>query len=135
MKTVPLYAKKLEKIRQWQRNNKDKMRSYRKKSRERKRLERLNNLPPKESFSVPGEVWRPIPDFPKYEASSLGRIRSLLFDRIRILKTDNRITNTGYETVSIRRSSGKRSMLVHRLVAAAFHGPNYQLNVNLLGPA
>lgn len=76
------------------------------------------------------ESWAPIPDVSGYEASSLGRIRSL--DRVvhyrngqvrnyrgRILKSVVH-PQTGYLQVGI---GNRRSALVHRLVLFAFVGP------------
>lgn len=78
---------------------------------------------------VEAEEWRAIPGFPGYEASNLGRIRSL--DRIvngnpsqlcgermrgRILKPA--VNNCGYYRVCINR----KMKSVHRLVASSFLG-------------
>ena len=62
------------------------------------------------------EVWRPIPSFDEYEASSLGRIRWR--DRIRNATPDRQ----GYLRVSFWTDKGSRKFAVHVLVAAAFHG-------------
>jgi hypothetical protein len=71
------------------------------------------------------ETWRGIPDFPKYEVSSLGRVRRAAPGTNTraglILKTppDSR----GYPMV-IFYGSGKRfARKVHRLVAESFLGP------------
>jgi hypothetical protein len=77
------------------------------------------------------EEWRPIVGYEgEYEVSSLGRVRSL--DRIsrgrrkrrkpgKMLKPDG---STVYLVVSLPGlESGRRRILVHRLVAAAFLGP------------
>lgn len=74
------------------------------------------------------EVWVPIPNLNGYEASNLGRIRSVdrvLINsagvqrnwrgRIRVLTT----RDGGYQTVWIQGIVHD----VHRLVASAFHGP------------
>lgn len=66
------------------------------------------------------ETWLPIPHFPNYEASSLGRIRNHL--RSRIIK--HRRSPSGYLVVNLRRSGKSYSAYVHRLVCAAFHGPH-----------
>jgi len=72
------------------------------------------------------EVWRPIPGRNGYEASNLGRLRSvgrwIYYDvrrrwvRDRILRT--RITKFGYEQVVFNEGTA----LVHALVMLAFYG-------------
>lgn len=63
------------------------------------------------------EQWRPIPGFAgKYEASSLGRIRS----KRCVLK--QRLNYRGYPVVELSKPPGSQESLVHRLVASAFHG-------------
>ncbi|MBN9520678.1 HNH endonuclease [bacterium] len=64
------------------------------------------------------ELWRPIPDYPKHEASSLGRIRHARRGRI----LNGSVTKDGYRQVSVRGPGRKRVASVHRLVASAFHG-------------
>ena len=64
------------------------------------------------------EIWKPVPGFIKYEVSSFGRIRSLI-GTSKILKTDRKISGSGYETVIL---SGNITKSVHVLVATAFHG-------------
>jgi len=85
------------------------------------------------------ETWKPIPNYSNYEASSLGRIRSL--DRtVAINRLDgngNRvkmnvkgtvikhwIQHDGRQYVKLVDDTGKRSngLQVHRLVAFAWHG-------------
>ncbi len=68
------------------------------------------------------EEWRPIPSYPDYEASGLGRIRSNRRKRSRIMTPS--LTGT-YLAVCLRAdtSRGKRTVTVHSLVAEAFHGP------------
>lgn len=64
------------------------------------------------------EIWRDIPGaFGKYQASSLGRIRSILRDNPRILKHEKKINKAGYYGVSLGRHN---SQMVHRLVALTF---------------
>lgn len=62
------------------------------------------------------EIWRPIPSFESYEASSLGRIRWR--HRVRKVSPDQK----GYLRVSFWTEKGSRKFSVHVLVAAAFHG-------------
>jgi hypothetical protein len=75
------------------------------------------------------EVWREIPDMDgRYFASNLGRIRGPR----RVLKPFS--ADGRYLSVSVRKSYDvplKKRFLVHRLVAAAFHGPcPFGLEVN-----
>lgn len=74
-----------------------------------------------------GEVWRPIPSKPGFQASSLGRIRA---PSGRILSAHKHIG--GYRRVALcipRRKARRMGVphqckyLVHRLVCEAFHGP------------
>jgi hypothetical protein len=84
--------------------------------------------------SVP-EVWKPIPGFDIYEASSLGRVRSV--DRInqqwnryamcqthvkgKVLKSR---MDRGYLVIGLKKGNGSHVFTsVHRLVALAFIGP------------
>lgn len=63
------------------------------------------------------EVWRQIPSFPLYEASSNGRIRSP--QRIRKLQLDD----DGYYVVGLYVDGQVSFQRVNRLVCEAFHGP------------
>lgn len=88
------------------------------------------------------EVWRLAPRFPNYEASSLGRVRSI--DREVVVKRRSRtyvrrqpgvmmkpiIDNYGYMIVNICHDGEKRLRKWHRIVADAFHGPSNGLVVN-----
>ena len=68
------------------------------------------------------EIWMPIPGYEgRYEASSLGRIRSLRSGGL-VLKTPP--DRDGYPHVSLRREGKLRVVHVHRLVAETFHGPS-----------
>lgn len=75
------------------------------------------------------EVWKEIPGHPMYEASSLGRIRSVprtIVDRRGRKINRKSVTlrpcypEDGYPFVQLGRASGRR---VHQLVAWAFIGP------------
>lgn len=75
------------------------------------------------------EVWKPIPDCKYYEASNLGRIRSI--DRVitnksgwqqpfkGIMLNPNK-TKLGYKHTTIRESGKRTARFVHVLVAKAF---------------
>lgn len=73
-------------------------------------------------MNVETEVWRDIEDFPDYQVSNLGRVRSLKFDKERILKLDYL---NGYLRIGLFNSKGRKTFKVHRLVAQAFiQNPN-----------
>jgi hypothetical protein len=65
------------------------------------------------------ETWKPIPCFPRYEASSLGRIRRIGHKCLKATAG-----KFGYMQLSVS-EDGKKYVTknVHRLVAAAFIGP------------
>lgn len=80
------------------------------------------------------EVWKPIPGYEgKYEASNLGRIRSI--DRVvpgrrkgeyakvrgKVLSTFR--TKNGYRRVNLCDEFGRKAKYVHQLVALSFIGP------------
>lgn len=74
------------------------------------------------------EHWRPVRDYPGYEVSTLGRVRSI--DRVtdRGRKWRGRMMTPssmprGYQVVTLWREGKQRTALVHRLVLAAFVGP------------
>ena len=67
------------------------------------------------------EEWRPVVDFPEYQVSNLGRVKSNLKWR----GTDERILipkkhNAGYHIVCLRKEGKNYYQLIHRLVALAF---------------
>lgn len=63
------------------------------------------------------EEWRAIPDHPRYEVSSFGRVRSLVGREPRILRAH---LHYGYPTVTLTRQQKAK---VHQIVAVAFFGP------------
>lgn len=73
------------------------------------------------------EVWKPVPGFPRYEASDQGRVRSL-FGRYgpyagpRILR-DARSGQGGYRAVVLYGESGKKQLYLHQIVLLTFDGP------------
>ena len=72
---------------------------------------------------VSPEVWRALPTYPDYEASSLGRIR-------RVKRAHNahpgirkqNLTRFGYFSITLNQNGKKRCHNVHRLIALAFLG-------------
>lgn len=65
------------------------------------------------------EQWRPIAGYEGlYEISSLGRVKSLKFDKEKILKPRN--DSYGYLQVDICRNGKVKTFKVHKLVAEAF---------------
>jgi len=69
------------------------------------------------------EIWKSIKDYPNYEVSNIGRVKSLWFGKERILKGG---VSVGYKKVQLTRYSINKTFRVHQLVAMAFlgHNPN-----------
>lgn len=69
------------------------------------------------------ETWAPIPEFPGYWASDLGRIASIRRNKWRVLKQGR--NPNGYWIVSLWRDDRESpiTVTVHRLITAAFIGP------------
>ena len=75
-----------------------------------------------------GENWKSVEDFPNYEISNFGRIKRV--ERIiirkgfpyklpeKILKSLNEYS--GYFMIKIGNEKGRKSFLIHRLVAKSF---------------
>jgi hypothetical protein len=70
------------------------------------------------------EKWKVVPGYPRYEASSLGRIRLLKTGRLLSIN----LGSTAYPRVVT--FPGRRCVHVHRMVAAAFYGDHPGLTVN-----
>ena len=68
------------------------------------------------------EEWRPIPGFPAYQVSDLGRVSSTKYGDVRILR--GTVGGNGYRSVQLY-PDGARPVqrTVHSLVAEVFHGP------------
>lgn len=76
------------------------------------------------------EEWKPIPSLDGiYEASNLGNIRSIRFNKVLVLKT--RESRRGYVHVDISFNKTKYTKQVHVLIAEAFfdHKPNNKFYV------
>jgi len=70
------------------------------------------------------EVWKEIKGFEDYEVSNLGRVKSLKFNKVRILKGG--LISTGYYCVVLQCNGKKVTKTIHQLVAELFldHEPN-----------
>lgn len=67
------------------------------------------------------EIWRDIENYPGYQVSNYGRVRSLNYNhtgQVRVLKPDKDIGN--YLRVVLCKNGKSRHYKVHRLVAIAF---------------
>jgi len=65
------------------------------------------------------EIWKDIPGYEYYQASSLGRIKSLKFNKEKILSFT---IGSGYKMVSLRKDNKKVKFTVHKLIFLAFGG-------------
>jgi hypothetical protein len=66
------------------------------------------------------ELWKVIPNFPKYEASNFGRIRSIKTKRI--LSFCEKQNNGKYLNAILYKDQRRYSVRVHRMVLFAFKG-------------
>lgn len=71
------------------------------------------------------EIWKPVPDWPEYEVSNLGKVKRVAAGSNavigRILKPQP--LGAGYICVNLSARGTRKKMLIHRLVASAFLGP------------
>ena len=65
------------------------------------------------------EVWRTVPDWPKYEVSNTGLVRNAANDRL-LSQWDHTGRGTTYKRVTLRDMGRRLNARVHRLVAMAF---------------
>ena len=77
-----------------------------------------------------GEIWKDIEGYEGlYQVSNLGRVKSLKYNKERILKIAN--GTDGYKIVGLTYNSKRKTFKVHRLVAQAFiPNPNEYPQVN-----
>ena len=67
------------------------------------------------------EVWKPVPNYESlYDASNFGRVRSLKFGKVRILKQFK--DKDGYLKVNLWKDGKSKQFFIHRLVYEAFNG-------------
>lgn len=66
------------------------------------------------------EIWKDIPNYPNYQASSLGRIKSYSKDQNGYIISQH-ISSNGYLRASLKHENGKNHCVgVHRYIALAF---------------
>lgn len=73
------------------------------------------------------EIWKKIKEYPNYEISNFGRVKSLkyysnihkkYYDRVLILK--EKTNKHGYKMIGLSNEYGRKTFAIHRLVANAF---------------
>ena len=68
------------------------------------------------------EIWKDIPGYEgHYQASNFGKIRSLKYSKVRILKPSK--NGSGYHTVLLYLNNVAKNLSIHRLVWISFNGP------------
>ena len=77
------------------------------------------------------EIWKDIPNFSGYEASSCGRLRSKNYKRTSKKKILKPSLTGGYLKTMLKSDSGKyKSWTVHKFITLAFFGPSDGFEVN-----
>ena len=83
-------------------------------------------------FFIMNEIWKEVKGYEGiYEVSNIGRVKSLKFNKEKILKAG--LNSNGYLTVSLCKYGSQKTRKVHKLVAEAFlyHTPcGFELVVN-----
>lgn len=75
------------------------------------------------------EIWKTIDEYPDYMVSNIGRVKSLRYNKEKILKLQS--DKDGYKQVNLFNSRGSKTHKVHRLVAQTFiPNPNNYSAVN-----
>mgnify|MGYP006450878951 CR=1 FL=1 len=64
------------------------------------------------------EIFKSIPDYPKYLVSNLGRVKSLYFNKEKIVKSQK--SSNRYLNVGLVKDGNKKNFMIHQLVAMAF---------------
>lgn len=67
------------------------------------------------------EIWKEVPDFPMYEASTLGKVRSLRKSEPHILSPGT--SQRHRKTVILYNKKGRFGFSLHRIIALTFLGP------------
>lgn len=68
------------------------------------------------------EIWKKIKDYPDYEVSNLGKVKSLKYEKERILKPGT--DSNDYYIVRLSKKCVQKTRFVHHLVAEAFLNHN-----------
>jgi hypothetical protein len=77
------------------------------------------------------EYWKAIPGFSRYEASNLGRLRSLNYKESKTIKVLKPALSGGYFKTMLLSDDGKYySWMVHKWIALAWLGPRLEFEVN-----
>ena len=77
------------------------------------------------------EQWKAIPGFSRYEASNLGNLRSLNYNRTGKIKLIKPAISRGYLKTMLLSDDGKYySWTVHKWIALAWLGPRFEFEVN-----
>ena len=84
----------------------------------RKAYEALMKWYPLTLEDLPGEIWKPVPDWQDYQVSTFGRVKSFKFGKVRILKPQP--DEKGYVRVPLRKNGKVKKFFVHVLVALCF---------------
>ena len=76
------------------------------------------------------ERWLPVPNWPTYEASTLGRVRRTIARNgaspRRILTPS--LNQRGYLVISLYRDGKRVNGLIHKIICETFHGPRPSLS-------
>lgn len=87
----------------------------------RDKLPRVSLAPTFSAEELASEEWRVVPSFPDYEASNLGRVRSLKYGRVKVLKPC--IDKLGYAVYHPCMNNKVHNRAAHLMVLDAFVGP------------
>lgn len=77
------------------------------------------------------EIWKPIPEFPNYECSNMGRIKNVKTNTI--LRGTTRMNGKGYSFIDLYNfdEHKRKNAQIHRIVATLFvENPENKPNVN-----
>lgn len=84
----------------------------------RKAYEALMKFYPLTLEDLPGEIWKPVPDWQDYQVSTFGRVKSFRKDEPRIIRPT--LSTKGYLQLELHKAGAERTFKVHRLVGTTF---------------